>query len=172
MYFTLSGTGIVDFYFDNIFLPPMSLDELGSQGYVKYGIKCKETVVLGNALVNTAYIYFDFNTAIITNTATTIVAYPVIFVTQMPTNLIQYNTILVFPNPVISELNIDLRGITYDDMQLLVFDVTGKNVKNEKMTNTALNKIDISNLSNGIYYGNVFGNDQKIGSFKFIVNKQ
>ncbi len=171
LYFTLSGAGIVDFYFDNIFLPPSSLDELNSHGYVKYGVRCKESVVLGNAMVNTAYIYFDFNTAIITNTTTTLVAYPVIFVTQIPANFIQYNTILVYPNPAINELNIDLRGINKVDMQLLVFDVTGNAVKNEKMSNTALNNINISNLSSGIYFGNVLSNHQKIGSFKFVVSK-
>jgi len=171
MYYTLSGIGIVDFYFDNIFLPPSSLDELNSHGYVKYGVRCKESVVIGNAMVNTAYIYFDFNTAIITNTTTTLVAYPIIFVTELPTNQIQYNSILVFPNPAINELNIDLRGINNDDMQLHVFDLIGNTIKIDNMSKTTLNKIDISNLSSGIYFGNILSNNQKIGSFKFIVNK-
>lgn len=171
MYFTLSNTGIVDFYFDNIYLPPSSSDELNSHGFVKYGVRCKEAVELGNALVNTAYIYFDFNAPIITNTTTTLVAYPVIFVTQLPVNIIQANVILVYPNPAINELNIDLRGITNNNLNLLVYDVTGQVVQSENLSNTTSNKIDIGKLPSGIYFGYVMSNQQKIGNFKFIVSK-
>lgn len=171
MYFTLSNTGIVDFYFDNIYLPPSSSNELNSHGFVKYGVRCKEAVVLGNAMVNTAYIYFDFNSAIITNTTTTLVAYPVIFVTELPTNQIQYNSILVFPNPAINELNIDLRGLNKEHLNLFVYDVTGQVVLNEKLSHTTSNKIDIGKLTAGIYFGNVMSNQQKIGNFKFVVNR-
>jgi len=171
MYFTLSGTGIVDFYFDNILLPPMSTDELGSQGYVKYGIRCKESVGLGNALVNTAYIYFDFNAPIITNTTSILVTYPVVVLTQLAENPIQENTILVYPNPAINELNIDLRGIANENLNILMFDLAGKEIFNEILSSTSLNKIDITELPAGIYFGNVMSNQQKIGSFKFIVSK-
>ncbi|HRG58087.1 MAG TPA: T9SS type A sorting domain-containing protein [Bacteroidia bacterium] len=171
MYFTLSGNGIIDFYFDNIILPPMSIDELGSQGYVKYGIRCKESVGLGNALVNTAYIYFDFNAPIITNTTSTLVTYPVVVLTELAENPLYENTILVYPNPAINEISIDLRGIEYENLNLMVFDFAGKKVLHERLSNTNLNKVDIRELPAGIYFGHVMNEQQIIGSFKFIVSK-
>jgi hypothetical protein len=56
-------------------------------------------------------------------------------------------------------------------MQLLVFDFAGKVVFNQSLSKTSLNKIDISMLPAGIYFGNVMSNQQKIGNFKFIVNR-
>ena len=60
----------VTFQFDNINLPYTSIDSIGSQGFVTYGIKARRTTDPGAVITNRAGIYFDFNPPIITNTAT------------------------------------------------------------------------------------------------------
>jgi len=60
--------GQVDFVFEDIFLPDSASNEPGSQGYVVYRITPKQDIEPGEVINNTAYIYFDGNPAIVTNT--------------------------------------------------------------------------------------------------------
>lgn len=60
--------GLVDFWFENIGLPGAEVDEPGSHGFVLYRISPKADIQPGDVIENTAYIYFDGNEPIITNT--------------------------------------------------------------------------------------------------------
>ncbi len=60
--------GIVDFQFENIMLPDSSADLEGSNGYVVYSIKPKPGIEPNAVISNTAYIYFESNPPIVTNT--------------------------------------------------------------------------------------------------------
>ena len=62
------GNGIIRFDFPDIWLPDSNANEPESHGYVKYTIKEHDDLPLGSAIENTAYIFFDWNPAIITNT--------------------------------------------------------------------------------------------------------
>ena len=73
----LSGAGNVEFLFTNIDLPPSDFNEPASHGFVQYEIRPKAGLSLGVNITNTAFIYFDFNTPIVTNTTKTTVAMPV-----------------------------------------------------------------------------------------------
>jgi uncharacterized repeat protein (TIGR01451 family) len=57
------------FHFDNIMLPDSTSDLEGSQGYIVFSIKPFNILPPGVVLYNTAYIYFDLNEAIITNSS-------------------------------------------------------------------------------------------------------
>ncbi len=59
---------IVRFNFANINLPDSNSNEPASHGYVQYRIKLKNSVIIGDSIKNTAFIFFDFNPAIVTNT--------------------------------------------------------------------------------------------------------
>jgi hypothetical protein len=71
---TVTSATEIKFTFLNINLPDSTSDEPGSNGWVLYKIKPKNTSVLGDVFENTASIYFDYNAPIITNTATTTVS--------------------------------------------------------------------------------------------------
>ncbi len=64
-------TRLVDFYFENIQLPDSVNNEPGSHGLVSYMITPLPDLPVGTVLENTAYIYFDNNDPIITNTTWT-----------------------------------------------------------------------------------------------------
>ena len=49
-------------------LPDTGADFLGSQGFVKYKVNLKPNLPIGTQIFNTARIYFDQNSAIVTNT--------------------------------------------------------------------------------------------------------
>ena len=62
------GNGILRFEFNNIWLPDSSVSQELSQGHFTYRIREKVNNELFSEITNTAYIYFDWNEAIITNT--------------------------------------------------------------------------------------------------------
>jgi uncharacterized repeat protein (TIGR01451 family) len=69
------GNGIVEFFFDQIWLPDSLSDEPGSHGFVRFTLRPDQGLPLGTIVPNFADIYFDFNTPIRTNTAGTQVVY-------------------------------------------------------------------------------------------------
>jgi len=64
-------TRVVDFFFQDIQLPDSVNNEPDSHGLVSYKVTPYEELPVGTELNNTAYIYFDNNDAIVTNTTWT-----------------------------------------------------------------------------------------------------
>lgn len=60
--------GVVRFVFPNIMLPDSTSNESESHGHVHFKISPRENVPHLTEITNTAYIYFDSNEAIVTNT--------------------------------------------------------------------------------------------------------
>ncbi len=58
----------VQFNFPNINLPDSNINEPLSHGYVQYKVKLKDSLAIGTNISNTAFIYFDFNAPVVTNT--------------------------------------------------------------------------------------------------------
>ncbi|MCS7074896.1 MAG: T9SS C-terminal target domain-containing protein, partial [Bacteroidia bacterium] len=69
--YSIQDQQVLHVFFHNILLPDSFTNEPKSHGYVQYAIKCKPGLTNGTVIPNTAYIYFDFNTPIQTNTVTT-----------------------------------------------------------------------------------------------------
>jgi photosystem II stability/assembly factor-like uncharacterized protein len=167
MTWELNGQGVLKVTYNPLALPPSIVDEPGSHGYVKFGIKCKETVVLGNALANTANIYFDFNPPIITNTTVTLVADPTILSEQ---NIVigKEEGILVYPNPARNEINIASNKLIEGLSIVSLFNGIGQTVYSQKISNIPF-RIDLSNLPAGLYIGKVNSiQGDLIGNFRLL----
>jgi uncharacterized repeat protein (TIGR01451 family) len=65
--------GVAYFEFKNILLPYKNINELKSHGFVRFTVKPKTSLTAGTSIYNKAYIYFDYNEPIITNTAVTLI---------------------------------------------------------------------------------------------------
>jgi Leucine-rich repeat (LRR) protein len=65
---TLLNGNILTVRFNNIMLPDSTTDYEGSMGYFQYRIKPFPNLPIGSQISNTAYIYFDYNSPIVTNT--------------------------------------------------------------------------------------------------------
>ena len=166
MEWTLSTSGVLEVEFDPLFLPPSSVDELGSHGYIKFAVKCKPTVTLGTAIENTANIYFDFNSPIITNTVLTLVSDPIPVPVQeiRPTPF----NILPYPNPAAAEINLRINGIDKEPMHLAIFNSMGQLVLQQDVV-ASPHKIDLAKLQNGFYIGKLANRSgNKSSSFRFI----
>lgn len=125
--------------FDNILLPDSNVNELKSHGYIYYQVQPLKTLNLGDQILNTANIYFDFNSPIITNTTVTTVQDPVI---TYQTTIVESSNILVYPNPTNGVLFIDGDFTTYH-----VFTINGLSIQKGKINEN----IDISSLPKGTY---------------------
>ncbi len=106
------------FKFDNILLPDSNVNEPMSHGFVRYRIKPKTTLVVNDTIKNQAFIYFDFNAPVATNTATT----AVVLTTGVPLNPPHTARHLsIFPNP--GSQSVTIRGA---EGELKIIDMLGK----------------------------------------------
>jgi len=130
----------VVFRFSGIQLVPSTTDLEGSQGYFTYTINEMANLPLNSEIKNTAYIFFDFNPAIVTNTTLNINGYVGLNVSTNNYN----NKIKIYPNPSNGIFKID-----EIDGKISISSVTGKLIISRQFNNK--DEIDISNLDSGIY---------------------
>ncbi|MBK9478963.1 MAG: leucine-rich repeat domain-containing protein [Bacteroidetes bacterium] len=86
--------GVAKWNFINILLPDSNTNELESHGFVKFRIKPLPGLTVTDSIQNKADIYFDYNTAITTNTIVVNVLNP------LQVKDLQETELQVFPNPV------------------------------------------------------------------------
>ncbi len=134
---------IVRFNFPNINLPDSVNDEPNSHGYVQYKVKLKENLPLGTEIQNTAYIYFDFNPPVQTNT----VSNTIDVITSL-LNIASPATLHIYPNPVKSGSIINLISKEKLNGGLSLIDITGRVVYSSQAFQGS---IMLPELSPGIY---------------------
>jgi uncharacterized repeat protein (TIGR01451 family) len=135
---------IINFRFENINLPDSGNYEPGSHGHIMYSVKAKTGLADGETINNTAYIYFDFNPAIITNTTLNTIDIPVSVKELKAGNI----SAKVYPNPANNELIVTTEG--NNNFTATVYDVVGRSVA-VSMTNHGKAVINTSSLANGMY---------------------
>jgi hypothetical protein len=68
--------------------------------------------------------------------------------------------IIVYPSPIIHEVNISFAGISEDNFRLSIFDISGKLLferKVELLSNNRIETINISNFAGGVYFVKIQG---------------
>jgi uncharacterized repeat protein (TIGR01451 family) len=136
---SLNGN-ILTVRFNNIMLPDSTTDYDGSMGYFQYRIKPLPNLPNGSQIENTAYIYFDYNAPIITNTTQNNFDITVGQFTLSGNE----NPIVLFPNPS--------AGIFYFKDSHNIHAVEVYNLLGEKVfVQGAVNQINLQNQPKGIY---------------------
>lgn len=140
--FAVTRTGEhLEFQFPDINLPSSLINEPGSHGYVIYRVKLKADIQEGDIVNNTADIYFDFNSAITTNTAVTEI-YSVLDVAEQ-----QSKNAVFYPNPAADIIYIQAEGL----QTVSVYDINGRLCLSLGTSAT----IDVSALKTGMYFVNI-----------------
>ncbi|HKR04276.1 MAG TPA: T9SS type A sorting domain-containing protein, partial [Bacteroidia bacterium] len=134
--------------FENIMLPDSNSNEPQSHGCFKYRVKPYNTLQAGDMISNTAYIYFDFNSAVQTNTTNTLV---------LPLGIAGFNSsdgpYAVFPNPAHENLMIRFKELQTGAPALIsVFDVWGRTVLTTERNQGSEIELNLSSISGGIYF--------------------
>jgi uncharacterized repeat protein (TIGR01451 family) len=126
------------FRFSGIQLLPSASSLEGSQGYFTYEIKELPNLSLNSEITNTAYIFFDFNPAIITNTTLNINGY-------VGLSSLTAGRVELYPNPSNGQLTIN--GM--EEGEVIIYSITGQKMLQEQYTSGQ--KLDLSNLDAGMY---------------------
>lgn len=163
---SLSENGVLKFTFDNINLPWQAQTEMGSRGMVAYSIRQKPNLNVGTEIRNSAAIYFDYNTPVITNQTLNTIADPsTLGISEQKV----ISSLKMYPNPATSELNIQLSNdITSGVIHL--YDVQGRLLQNQRVTANTVQKIDVNALTNGFYFITVDTDNGTRVSGKFVKN--
>jgi fimbrial isopeptide formation D2 family protein len=125
-YYNLSGD-LLTVHFPNIMLADSASNPAGSKGFVQYQVKPKANLPHGTNIENTAHIFFDYNTAVVTNTTANI------FVEELSIQEKKVSEFLLYPNPSSGQLTIVGQTIKNEVVKAQICDLTGKVVMNESL---------------------------------------
>ncbi len=140
---------ILRWKFDNIQLPDSNSNEPGSHGYIQYRIKQKANNALGTEIKNTAYIYFDFNDPVITNTTLNTIWAPTVGI-DTPGNTDK--NWLVYPNPATQILYVKNGSAPVEgNTRLELINAIGQVLHTESFSGIS-KSIDLSTYANGVYF--------------------
>ncbi|MEO8148791.1 MAG: T9SS type A sorting domain-containing protein, partial [Bacteroidia bacterium] len=143
MQFSIINGNVLRFQFDHIMLPDSNVNEMLSHGFVGYKIKHKQGIPNGTQIFNTAYIYFDQNPAVVTNTTLNTID-ATLGIKENDLGLIS-----LYPNPVNNFLTIKL--INDQQREIIITDVLGKEVLHKEVLSKEV-LIDVNKIPNGIYF--------------------
>lgn len=148
---SLLAGNVLKFYFSNIMLPDSVHDEIGSHGYVTYSIGLKPNLPPGREIKNTAYIYFDYNVPVITNTALNTIEYPSYSGIKENKN----SHLCIFPNPANNSITITFDATQNGNAVIKLFNINGQLMYLSEV-NTTMAKysksIDVSSYAKGVYF--------------------
>ena len=152
------SNGLVRFEFNQIWLADSTTNEPESHGDLVYRIAEKSTCLAGCEIENTAYIYFDWNDAIVTNTTY-----------NLNENIMGIyedgiNGWGIYPNPANNYLQIPgLETFNYE-----IHDFAGKSIlKGEGSANEML---DITKLMSGAYVITIESENAELKVLRFVKN--
>ncbi len=130
----------LQFVFEDI---DLSFEDESNDGFVFYRIKSEHDLAVGTELKNSADIYFDFNEAIRTNTATTIV--------DEPSSINQINitsSFTMYPNPFAGSFTISSNESI---SQVQVLNIHGIKILDRTGLETKSLTLDLGNFHSGLY---------------------
>ena len=135
---------ILLFNFPGINLADSSTNEPGSHGFIQYKVHLNDPVPVGTTIHNTAYIYFDFNPPVQTNTTSNTVQI-ISSVNDVDPGL----DLMIFPNPSLSGMQLNFKGSDIHNNIVEIRDLTGRILMKEKLTGD--NSVQLPMLADGIY---------------------
>lgn len=160
---SIEGDNRLVFFFDPINLPDSSANEPESHGFVTYNLKPKPGLLAGSIFRNTAYIYFDYNLPVQTNTATTTLSLPVA-APEAPEQ-----ALLLWPNPTADAFTLALPPDAGPDAAVQIFDLYGRLLKTEHPAAGKANAdCSLSGLPSGLYMVKFRQNGRVWGSAKIV----
>lgn len=146
---TMMPGNILKFNFSNIMLADSASNEPMSHGFVKYSIAPVAGLTPGDQIMNTAHIYFDFNPAVVTNTAINTI--------EFPSGINEYTEyqLGLYPNPTNGSVNVVFEDKLSQEASIRLTNVAGQLIWEEGTTNMTNGKyvrtIDLSSEPKGVY---------------------
>ncbi len=147
---------VLRFNFPDINLADSTNNEPESHGFVQFKLNRKAGLPPGTVISNKAYIYFDYNPAIITNTASATLTLPVGLNDNHASN-----SMTVYPNPSTGKLNI-LFAKPIARGTIEIQSILGEKILKQNIYNRSEMVITPENISDGIYFVKVFDGNETL----------
>lgn len=170
----VNGKEVIKFRFKNIYLTPKLIDSIKSQGFITFTISTKPSLADGELINNEASIFFDYNSAIITNMVSqTIGEYVVEDLTQEHLVLrstvssiatgvkyrVNTNTISIYPNPTTGNITIKSSSLSsVSTAQLNIYSINGILILSKEIA-VPIDTVALQQLTQGIYYYTITDTD-------------
>ena len=149
---TLHSGNELMFTFQNILLPDSNVNEPLSHGFIRYSIAPKTGLADYTKVSNTAYIFFDYNPAIITNTVLNTYVTAIPLNDNVPQLSIDKQNITIYPNPTNDALNIIIPFEGNKDV--IITNILGQTLTQYSTQEKQLS-FNLSWLNKGMYFINV-----------------
>lgn len=132
--------------FKDIELPPkMEVGDEKSSGFIAYQCGMSEELKVGDVFTNKAYIYFDFQPPVITNTTESVVVDDKKHIAGLTEDFV------VYPNPSSGQLQIQSKHLSISS--ITVFSSDGKLVYESNIAEPSLHsEIQLRHLPAGVYF--------------------
>ncbi|MFH0864795.1 MAG: T9SS type A sorting domain-containing protein, partial [Bacteroidota bacterium] len=165
VFLDVKNENIVTFIFENILLPDSGANEAASNGFVKFAIKPKPGLAEYTQVTNKAYIYFDYNSAVVTNQVlNTFVSNPVSGIEAIT---VADQSMNIYPNPATNYLTIE----TTQPSQIEILNLQGQIIQKSNTAEKSTS-IDVSGFPKGLYFVKVIpiviGTENNISVKKFV----
>jgi uncharacterized repeat protein (TIGR01451 family) len=150
--------GVYTWTFPNIYLPDSTTNEPASHGFIKYLVKPQPYLFYGDQLKNTAYIFFDYNQPVKTNTTVTTVA----MVGSVYSPLQSNTSLLMVPNPSKDVVKIEFRSPLIGRAYVKILSIDGREIFSNEVEDTSVMLFDLSSCAKGLYIVQVITKDQVV----------
>ena len=148
----VTGKGnVAKFVFKNINLPDSTNNEPESHGFVSFRIKDRSGLAEKTTIENTAYIYFDQNPAIVTNTTQNIMVSKFEDISTSSQDKFFPPNFKLYPNPAQDYFILDASMDNFSNIKWKMINTLGKTCL-EGNTQSFPQHISTHNLPNGMYY--------------------
>lgn len=142
--------GVVRFNFNNIYLADSATNEPKSHGSITFSVELNAGLTVGTQIKNTGYIYFDYNSPVVTNTTTNTIVQSTAGVTELSNST---GKIKVYPNPFNDRTTFIIQSDKQNEnYSFEVMDVLGKNVKSIQNISSKEFSFSREGLQNGVYF--------------------
>jgi len=164
---SVSSGNIVEFRFNNIWLPDSNSNEPESHGFVSFRIKQQPNLTPGTQITNAADIYFDFNAPIRTNKVLNTIDSSVV---SIEVNDIVEIDAKIYPNPFVSNTTLELSLDERANVAVSVYNLIGQLVERKELgvLEVGEQKIDLNKMEAAGTYLVVYEVNEAVGYKKVI----
>ncbi len=150
VWWTPGPNGVLTVEFPNILLPNQANDAIRSNGHVRFRARPLPWLAIGERIQNRAFLYFDYNPHLATNTASTLIT----GVTGLPDSPLSQSLLATaWPNPATDHLTIEGWLPDTGPLTLRLFDAAGRTVSTRQTPHGGAirQELDVRTLPPGLY---------------------
>lgn len=152
----MSDNGVVKYTFAGINLPWKSqYGDALSSGMFTYSVRMKKNLAMGTKIKNRAFIYFDYNAPIITNTTLNTLREEITTGVNAKEAAFITASAILYPNPTVDGFSLRFINKNACDATLSLFDISGRELSTRAVSLSEGDNIlseSTSDLKSGIYF--------------------